>query len=281
MHCDSHIKAPLSWNEYFCGVERVIWNGFEFFPLRSLPLSVIIPFFLLLFEATAWLTDLFLITPIPTNDPNSCRRGGVNEVYSGVSGPPVSSCFLCAYISWCFLLLLTFKAPAAQSGLMERRRHQISTHSPNNRWNDGKDSEILLDESIKWCETSYTGCMWAITFGVWKIYKNNKDDKTVWSKGYMAVSGEKQEGLGQVGARRGRGEKTRGEQWHCWHDEWVYRNLRCKLNSFFTAAPFVPTSLYSSPPFLSSPSALFSRLCSVMTIHQHYRNLSLSALPVH
>lgn len=46
----------------FCGVER---NSFEMFSLRSLPLSVIIPFFLLLFEATAWLADLFLQIPTP------------------------------------------------------------------------------------------------------------------------------------------------------------------------------------------------------------------------
>lgn len=46
----------------FCEVER---NSFEMFPLRSLPLSVIIPFFLLLFEATAWLADLFLQIPTP------------------------------------------------------------------------------------------------------------------------------------------------------------------------------------------------------------------------
>lgn len=67
----------------------------------------------------------------PSYDPNSCRQGGVNEVYSAVSGPPVSLCFLCAYISRSFLLLLTFKDLAALSGLMDRRRHQLFTHSPN------------------------------------------------------------------------------------------------------------------------------------------------------
>lgn len=68
--------------------------------------------------------------PPTTNDPNRCRRGEVNEVYSGVSGPLVSSCFLCAYISWCFLLPLTFKAPAAHSDLIEKRRRQLSPQNP-------------------------------------------------------------------------------------------------------------------------------------------------------
>lgn len=111
----------------------------------------------------------------PTYDPNRCRRGAVNEVYSAVSGPPVSSCFLCAYISWCFLLLLTFKDPAALSGLMERRRHQLSTHSPNHQSSDGTNSENLK---------KYTEIMRMIT---------------IWPKDYMAVCGQKQEGLGQVG----------------------------------------------------------------------------------
>lgn len=45
-----------------------------------------------------------------------------------------------------------------------------------------------------------------------KTYKYNEDDERIWSKENMAVSRGKQEGLGQLGAKRGRGEKTRGEQ---------------------------------------------------------------------
>lgn len=159
-------SADLKW--IICGAQRVIWNTFEFFspPLRSLPLSVSIPFFILLFEATASARRFISPNSHPTNDPNSCRRGEVNEVYSGVSGPPVSSCFLCAYISWCFLLLLTFKAPAAQSGLMEGRRHQLSTHGPNKWKRFRKSRRKRMQGEI------YIGCMWDVQFRAGKYTKN-------------------------------------------------------------------------------------------------------------
>lgn len=151
-------KTPTDFRLIFCGVESHLKQFWKF----SFHITFTVGNNTIIFTPI-WSNSLAhrLISPdLPTNDPNSCRRGGVNEVYSGVSGPPVSSCFLCAYISWCFLLLLTFKAPAAQSGLMERRIHQLSTHSPNNRSNDGKDSEILFDESIKWCVTRHTRYTW-------------------------------------------------------------------------------------------------------------------------
>lgn len=111
----------------------------------------------------------------PTYDPNRCRRGAVNEVYSAVSGPPVSSCFLCAYISWCFLLLLTFKDPAALSGLMERRRHRLSTHSPNHQSSDGTNSENSK-----------------------KIYRNHEDDNNL-AQGLHGSMWTKTRGFGSGG----------------------------------------------------------------------------------
>lgn len=68
--------------------------------------------------------------------------------------------------------------------------------------------------------------------------------------------------------------RWRREWWHRRHDKWVYRNPRRKLNLFVMAAPLLP-------PCSSRLLPSFSPLSSVMTIHQHYRNLSLSALPVH
>lgn len=43
-----------------------------------------------------------------------------------------------------------------------------------------------------------------VRFGVQKYTNTMKMIKTILPKEYMAVSGEKQEGLGQAGARRGR-----------------------------------------------------------------------------
>jgi len=203
----------------------------------------------MLLHAANGLDKRFISKFSNTNDPNSFRRE-VNEVYSGLSGPPVSSCFLSAYISWCFLLLLTFKAPAAQSGLMVRAKYQLFTYSPKNQSNRGRDSENLLDESIKIYKTRDTGQMWDIKFQCrWLNYV------------VKGARGEKQEGLGLVGACKGWSGKAHDEQWNCWHDKWVYRNQRCKLKPFFTAAPPVPTSLYSPPfsyPLPSSLSALLS-----------------------
>lgn len=71
----------------------------------------------------------------------------------------------------------------------------------------------------------------------------------------MAVCGEKHEGLGQVGARG-----------HRWHDKRVYRKPRCKLNPFFSTAPSVPTSLYSTPP---SPLFPFCSLLSSLLCNDH------------
>lgn len=147
MHWDSHIKAH--WLEI-----NIFWSRQgDLNILKCLFLDhfhrlyVITPFFLLQLKRHLG-SQIYFSKFLPTNDPNSCKRRRVNEVYSGVSGPPVSSCFLCAYISWCFLLLLTFKAPAAQSGLMESRRHQLFTYSLNNTSKDGKGSEIWVHNMV-------------------------------------------------------------------------------------------------------------------------------------